>query len=308
MDLLNYISVSLDLLCIVISLIVFLSLSYKSDRHSKLNRIFKVFVLCNIGIVSSDFTAWLITGNTQMYAFYLIRIANYFHYLFGAFILTALSFYMISFIALKEKVSNIIKYTIIFLCVIQVLLTTVSQFTHMYYIIDESNVYHRQGFYWLSQVFPAAGLIINMGIIYFYRKVLKTRAMLFFLTYMILPVIAIVIQSLIYGITLVNIASTMTMLILYIGVQIEQSKEMESHILLINQQLELQREHYKMLQTHIAETKRARHDLRHHLTVFQSFIDKGETEKLINYVNEYKDSIPDDTEIVFFLFCAVNAI
>jgi hypothetical protein len=76
----------------------------------------------------------------------------------------------------------------------------------------------------------------------------------------------------------------------------------------LEQQLELQREHYKMLHAHILETKRARHDLRHHLTVFQSFIDKGETEKLTNYVNEYRDSIPDDTEIVFCQNHAVNAI
>src|SRR5215469_17729580 len=98
------------------------------------------------------------------------------------------------------------------------------------------------------------------------------------------------------------------MLIFYIGVQIEQSKDMESRIILINRQLELQGDHYRMLQTHVAETKRARHDLRHHLSVFQSYIDSGETEKLTAYVNEYKDSLPDDTEIVFCENHAVNAI
>ncbi|MDR2964253.1 MAG: GHKL domain-containing protein [Treponema sp.] len=308
MDKLNYISMSLDLFCIVISFIIFISLLLESERKSKLNRLFRVFVLCNIGIVLSDLIAWLMTGNLELYAYFLIRAANYFHYLFGAFILAALSLYMLAFIALKEKTPNLIKYTVIILCATQVLLTTVSQFTNMYYLIDENNVYHRQGLYWLSQIFPAAGLIINMGIIIFYRKVLKTRTMLFFLTYMILPVVAILIQSLFYGITLVNIAATLTMLILYIGVQIEQSKDMESHILLINRQLELQREHYKMLQTHITETKKAKHDLRHHLTVFQSFINAGETEKLTAYVNDYKASLPDDTEVDFCKNYAVNAI
>jgi hypothetical protein len=280
----------------------------ESERQSKLNRLFRSFVLCNIGIVSSDVAAWLMTGNTGRYAYYLIRISNYFHYIFGAFILASLSFYMLAFISLKEKIPRGIKYMVIILCVISALMTTISQFNKMYYIIDENNIYHRQGFYWLSQIFPAVGLLINMGIIFLYRKVLKTRAMLFFLTYMVLPVIAIIIQSMFYGITLVNIATTLTMLILYIGVQIEQSKAMESQILLINRQLEMQREHYQTLQTHIAETKRARHDLRHHLTVFQSFINAGETEKLTAYVSDYKDSLPDDTEIEFCENHAINAI
>jgi len=70
----------------------------------------------------------------------------------------------------------------------------------------------------------------------------------------------------------------------------------------------MQREYYKTLQTHITETKRARHDLRHHLSVFQSYIDKGETEKLTDYLNEYRASLPDDTEIAFCENYAVNSI
>jgi hypothetical protein len=76
----------------------------------------------------------------------------------------------------------------------------------------------------------------------------------------------------------------------------------------LTQKLELQREHYSFLQEHIKETKRVRHNLRYHLTIFQSFINAGETEKLSTYINEYKDSLPDDTEITFCENHAINAI
>jgi len=76
----------------------------------------------------------------------------------------------------------------------------------------------------------------------------------------------------------------------------------------ISHQLELQDEHYSMLQANIEETKRAKHDLQHHLSVFQTYVDTGETEKLAEYISDYKATLSDDTEFVFCENHAVNAI
>ena len=50
---------------------------------------------------------------------------------------------------------------------------------------------------------------------------------MFFLAYLISPVIGIIIQALFYGITLVNVAATLTVLLIYIGIQTEQTKDLE---------------------------------------------------------------------------------
>ena len=71
-----------------------------------------------------------------------------------------------------------------------------------------------------------------------------------------------------------------------------QNARLEADIAAVNRQLELQSEHYKKLQIHIEETKKARHDLRHHLSVIQAFISTGEKEKLTEYISEYK-TLPD---------------
>jgi len=76
----------------------------------------------------------------------------------------------------------------------------------------------------------------------------------------------------------------------------------------MDDRLEIQNEYYKMLHKHIDETKKARHDLRYHISVFQSFIDTGETEKLAGYLSEYKKSIPDDTGLEYCENYAVNSI
>ena len=70
----------------------------------------------------------------------------------------------------------------------------------------------------------------------------------------------------------------------------------------------LKNEYYKTLQTHITETKQARHDLRHHLSVFQSFIDAGDMEKLNGYLSEYVESLPGSMDLTFCENFAVNSI
>ena len=227
MTTLNYISMSLDIFCAAISLTIFYSLLLDSDKRLKMNRLFRMFVVCNIGIVSSDVVAWLMTGNTERYAYYLIRAANFLHYAFGPLLLVSMTIYMLTYIELKVKVPGRIKLVCLFLCALSLLLTVVSQFTGMYYIIDENNVYHRQELFWLSQTLPAIGLLINIGIVFAYRRVLERRAALFFLTYMVMPVIALVIQILFYGITVINISTTLIILILYIFVQTEQVRNKE---------------------------------------------------------------------------------
>jgi len=73
----------------------------------------------------------------------------------------------------------------------------------------------------------------------------------------------------------------------------------------VERQLELLGAHYTHIQSNMEETKRAHHDLRHHLSVFQAYISTGETEKLAEYIKEYKESLPDETE---FRFCKNNAV
>jgi hypothetical protein len=308
METINYISVSLGVFCIVISLIIIICALTEFEKRSKLNRIFGGFVLSTIGIVSSDIVAWLMTGNTKPYAYYLIRISNFLHYMFGVFVLIAITYYLLTYIELKIKIPRGIKVTVFSLCALSLILTVTSQFTGIYYFIDEYNVYHRGRLFWLSQILPNVGMVINMGIMLFYRKVFGRKFLWFSLVYMILPITALCLSLLFFGITFINIATTLSVLILYIGVQTERSYNMALHIKVMDNQLLLQGEHYQTLQKHIDDTKRARHDLRHHLSVFQSYVDTGETQKLTEYINEYKDSLPDDTQLIFCENYAVNSI
>ena len=67
--------------------------------------------------------------------------------------------------------------------------------------------------------------------------------------------------------------------------------ELRSH----NQQLALQTLQYENLQERINETRKANHDLRHHITVMQGHLESGDYGKLKSYFGILKASVPTGT-------------
>jgi len=278
------------------------------DRRSKLNRLFRILIFFNVGIISSDVIAYLIEFSEEWYAFYVVRISNFLHYTFGALILAAMTFYILAFLETKVKIPRRLKDIVYSLCALSLILTIVSQFTGIYYYIDENNVYHRGNVFWLSQVLPIIGMFYNMWVVLYFRKSFERKFLFFFLSYMILPMSALCLALMFSGITFINIGSTLSILVLYIGVQIDHTHNMNIRLKLMDNQLALQGVNYKMLQTHMDEVKKARHDLRHHLSVIQAFIDTGEEEKLAQYVSEYRAALPHDTVIAYCENYAINSV
>ncbi len=62
---------------------------------------------------------------------------------------------------------------------------------------------------------------------------------------------------------------------------------------------DLQQLEYHALQERIEETKRMRHDLRHHIHTVSFFLQEKEYDKLQEYVNTYQKTIPDGETIRF---------
>ena len=61
-----------------------------------------------------------------------------------------------------------------------------------------------------------------------------------------------------------------------------------------NQFLQMQTAQYETLRTAIEETRRARHDLRHHFGVLSALAERGAWEELRGYLAEVSDGVPAD--------------
>lgn len=65
---------------------------------------------------------------------------------------------------------------------------------------------------------------------------------------------------------------------------------------------------YQLLKSHMDETRRARHDLRHHLRALQGYVDKKDLASLASYLQDYSKSIPAEALSDYCGNCAVNSL
>ncbi len=72
--------------------------------------------------------------------------------------------------------------------------------------------------------------------------------------------------------------------------------------------LAMQRTQYSQLSRHMEETRRARHDLRQHLTLIHSYLKDGSQEALREYLEQYEQSLPPDVHQTFCRNYAVNIL
>lgn len=75
-----------------------------------------------------------------------------------------------------------------------------------------------------------------------------------------------------------------------------------------NHQLSMQAVQYENLQEKITDARRAKHDVRHHISLIREYVSKGELDALLKYLDGYNDSLPDDSLIRFCENAAANAV
>lgn len=84
--------------------------------------------------------------------------------------------------------------------------------------------------------------------------------------------------------------------------------QLEGALRYADQNLMAQKKQYDSLATHMGDMRRARHDLRQHLTVIQSFLKKDDSEELSEYLDIYLNQLPPDTLELYSNNDVVNAI
>lgn len=75
-----------------------------------------------------------------------------------------------------------------------------------------------------------------------------------------------------------------------------------------NYQLSMQSLQYENLQERIEDARRAKHDLRQSLAVIQTFVQCNDQKSLLNYLQNYMDTAPTDSPLLYCKNPAVNAL
>ena len=224
------IHVSLELwggiFCLIAALCMFLTRNFETNKR----KLLMFMQLSTAVLLFMDALAWAYRGVSGTVGFYMVRISNFMVFFLGDLILLLYHLYLCDCLFAGEYEQKKIK-RIPAVCVvvcIGMLLVIVSQFTGLYYSFNVNNFYHRNAMYPLSLIIPLLGGVIDFTLLIQYRKKVSQATFVCLLSYMILPMLAIIFLFFFYGISLVNIAINISMIFMFIVATVEQSRELNN--------------------------------------------------------------------------------
>lgn len=106
---------------------------------------------------------------------------------------------------------------------INILLLFITQYTGWLYYIDGDNLYHRGELFFVTSLLGLIQLTVLLLMVIRFRKLLSTQRMAALLCYILLPLLAVIIQHFIYGYSLSTIVSIVCAIFMFAEAYVEQA-------------------------------------------------------------------------------------
>ena len=136
--------------------------------------------------------------------------------------------YMITLLLLlmtKSRFRRRIEIALHALLFVQIIFVIVSSIFGLGYFYDDNNIYHRGSLYLLINLAPVLMLVMCAVILICFGKRVAIRVKIAFWVYIIAPLVAIIIQSLSYGVQYIIIAIVTGSVFMYFAILKEQAEE-----------------------------------------------------------------------------------
>lgn len=216
------INIVLDLYSILLTVSLGIYLWANMNRREKLNHYFLLICVFNVGMLMGDLTNWTCEGNSKPWLPFALTLGTVLYYACSGPLLLSFIGYVIEYLSPKVVVHKAVWKTAFLLTALQIALSILSLWTGTYFYIGEGNRYMRGNFFWLSQGIPFSIYVIAVALIICYRSYLRRKDVLFLLGDVVLPLAAELIQSMNYGIALMNAGSTFALFLIFINIQSER--------------------------------------------------------------------------------------
>lgn len=233
--------------CLIAAYCMFISSTFDKEKR----RWLICFLSGSALLLVSDTFAWGYRGAAGKTAAVMVRVSN-----FGAFILNDILLFFFhgyvccylfpeigewrkyltkkylkgSSVSKPEKIVQSVPrkriLAVYFITVFASVMTIISQFTHLYYYIDAENYYHRAPGHIISLLIPMCGMVLDLSLIIQYRKKLEKGIFIAMLSYLVLPFASAVVLIFYYGISLNDIALSISAILMFVTSTAEQNKNL----------------------------------------------------------------------------------
>ena len=166
-----------------------------------------LFVLCNL-------FGQLYRGQPGAVKRLILCVTNFGEFLFPICLLYIITDYLLCVLDPQKKLGAARTF-IDLMVLVSLLLLVISQFTGLYYIIDDANLYRRSPGYFISFIPAWTIMLTDMALLVKYRRRLTLKQKLAYWIYLLVPLAMGVVQLYVYGLYLVMYATVISALVLY---------------------------------------------------------------------------------------------
>lgn len=247
MTTLQYIHFSIELwgafFCLIAAINIALKKSFDVKGSGKL-----IALMVNSALLMiSDALAWIYRGNISETGYYVVRAANFCAFFFGFLTMPLVAEYITHIIQKRSGINGLYwKYIEWALFIAGTALLVSNIFNKSIYDFDARNTYYRMQLGFLPGIIAFVGIVITLGVVLEYIRYMHPFEKVATLVYLILPIIAVVIQSFKYGVSFTYLSLVISSLTLFISHEVnyyeynaeKERKLAEERIRLFNQQIQ----------------------------------------------------------------------
>ena len=180
-------------------------------------------------LLGFDRLAYIYKGDMTSIGYIMVRVSNFMVFFLTSAVVLGFNLYLMDLLVNEGKMNRIPKRlkAVNIGASVGMALVIVSQFTGLYYWIDEQNEYHRGSGFLICYIVPVVFPIIQYTVIHQYKKAFSRLIYISLVLYIFVPIAVGIIQIFAYGISIVNMAMVMVSVFLYIFTYLDINDEVE---------------------------------------------------------------------------------
>lgn len=209
--------------CLIAALCMLMSKNFDKEKRKRMIRM----LICTAVLLGSDAFAWGYRGYPGEIGYYMVRISNFLVFFCSDLILLLFHSYVCCYLFEgKEKKRSPAVQSVYGITILGMILVIISQFTDLYYYFDAANIYHRNTWHFISFAIPMVGMIVDLVLMISHRANLSRAMFVALVSYVLLPLLFVGVQMFYYGLSLINIAISISMILMFVVTMMEQNENL----------------------------------------------------------------------------------
>ena len=211
------------LICLMLAVLILMN----GDARNSW-KLLKWMFLSTALLFFSEAAAYIFRGNTDGLSRFMTGAGNFVVFLLNLVLICLFMRYMYELLNEKGVTVSKIYNRIVSTCIVLNLLILVTNlFTKWMYYFDDANYYHRNTGWYVYTILNVVCILTAGVMCIYYRRSVKKTMFAALLLYAFEPVIAIIVQTFVYGISITNLGIAIALSLMLLAYLVEWSKAKE---------------------------------------------------------------------------------